>query len=293
MLLVLVASTAACNSSSKRTFDDDNGGDAGGTLTSEGGVDTLRECAEDTKDVFVISAENSLYQFHPPTLEFKSLGTLNCPTNGATPTSMAVDRTGIAWVRHSDGSIWKVSTVDRACQPTNFAPPLHSFTKFGMGFASETAGSSNEALFLSDSEGGGLGKLDLSTLAVRSIGNYTGDLLGKPAELTGTGEGKLYGFFATSPAQVAEISKGTGEIVSAKVLTEVNAGDAWAFSFYGGDFYIYTNAINGAGPPLGGGGSDVTRYRPSDGSVQVVKSKVGFKIVGAGVSTCAPTSLPK
>ena len=57
----------------------------------------------------------------------------------------------------------------------------------------------------------------------------------------------------------------------------------------GGDFYIYTN-VDGGNLPMNGGGSDVTRYRPSDGSITVVKSKIGFKIVGAGVSTCAPTT---
>jgi hypothetical protein len=35
------------------------------------------------------------------------------------------------------------------------------------------------------------------------------------------------------------------------------------------------------------GGSDVTRYRPLNGSVSVV-AKLPTKIVGAGVSTCAP-----
>src|SRR5262245_43427766 len=59
------------------------------------------ECAESTKDVFVLSEENSLYAFHPPTLQFRGVGPLRCAATGATPTSMAVDRKGIAWVRYS------------------------------------------------------------------------------------------------------------------------------------------------------------------------------------------------
>lgn len=263
------------------------GGDGGG------GKPALPECAEDTKDIFVISEENTLYQFHPPTLAFKRVGQVQCPTGGATPTSMAVDRQGIAWVRHTDGSVWKVSTKDLACDPTTFQAPADSFAKFGMGFATETKGSTNEVLYLSDSEGAGLGKLDTTSLAFRFIGPYTGDLAGKTCELTGTGDGKLYGFFVTAPAQIAEISKGTGEILSAKELPNVYAGTAWAFSFYGGDFYIYTHSAGSGGLPRAGGGSDVTRYRPSDGSIEVVKPKVGFKIVGAGVSTCAPTTSPR
>lgn len=285
--VVLVAGCAA--DSRGRTFDSTTGpgftNDAGtGPLTSSG------ECAEDTKDIYVIAEDNTLYQFKPPTLQFVNKGVLRCPTGGATPTSMAVDRSGIAWVRHNDGSIWKVSTTDLGCEPTDFTAPGDNFAKFGMGFASESKGSSNEVLYLSDSAGAGLGRLDLQTLQVKFIGAYDGDLAGRSAELTGTGDGKLYGFFTTIPAQVAEISKGTGEILNKQELPGVAAGNAWAFSFYGGDFYIYTAASAASGsPPQANPGSKVTRYRPSTNTVEVVKESTGFKIVGAGVSTCAPT----
>ena len=163
-----------------------------------------------------------------------------------------------------------------------------------MGFATETKGGSTEVLYLSDSAGAGLGKLNTATLALAFIGPYTGVLAGTRSELTGSGDGKLYGFFVVggAPPQVAEISKGSGDVISHKELAGVSAGDAWAFSFYGGDFFIYTHPT-GTGLPKDEGGSDVTRYRPSDSSIAVVKSKIGFKIVGAGVSTCAPTSSPR
>ena len=270
----------------------DGGGGFGGP--ADGGK--AEECAEETKDIFVLSEDNFLYSFHPPTLVFKSVGRLTCDTGGATPTSMAVDRFGVAYVRHTDGAIWKVDTRTLACERTAFEPrgDGEPFYKFGMGFSTSSKGGSNEQLFLSDSSGAGLAKLDTDTMKLVPVGPYTGALAGRTSELTGTGDGKLYGFFVAAPSQVAEISKGTGEIVDAKELQGVYAGNAWAFSFYGGDFYIYTSSEgNGGGPPRAGGGSDVTRYRPSDGSVEVVKPKVGFKIVGAGVSTCAPTEGPR
>ena len=268
-------------------------GSSGGFVSGDGGpIVKAPECADDNKDVFVIAEDRSFYSFHPPTLEFKNKGLLNCPTGGATPTSMAVDRDGIAWVRHTDGAVWKVSTKDLSCEATKYQPQAEAFTKFGMGFATETKGGSTEVLYLSDSNGAGLAKLNTKTLALNFIGPYTGDLAGTTSELTGTGDGKLYGFFVTSPAQIGEISKATGDIINAKPLAGVYAGTAWAFSAYGGDFYIYTSA-DGGNLPRNGGGSDVTRYRPSDGSVTVLKSKIGFKIVGAGVSTCAPTTLVK
>ncbi len=304
LALVALGVLASCSKSSNE--EDPNAGPDGpdggfggssGGLGKDGGAAPLPECAEETKDIFVISEENALYSFHPPTLAFKQIGLLKCPTGGAAPTSMAVDRTGIAWVRHSDGSIWKVSTKDLSCEPTKFTPPETtdgSFFKFGMGFATASKGGSAEELFVSDNGGAGLAKIDTDTLAMRLVGPYTGDLAGKTSELTGTGDGKLYGFFVSAPAQIAEIAKGTGEIISATPLKDTYAGTAWAFSFYGGDFYVYTHSEgNNGGPPLAGGGSDVTRYRPSTGEVSIVKPKVGFKIVGAGVSTCAPTSSPR
>jgi hypothetical protein len=294
-LLALVA----CHKSSSGTAGDQPGdlGDGGGSFGQKDGGGTVQpqaECAPDTQDVFVVADDTTLYQFHPPTLAFKPLGRISCASGGATPTSMAVDRQGIAWVRHSDGSLWKVSTKDLSCEATALQTPQdQTFQKFGMGFSAEVKGSSAETLFLSDHDGAGLGKLDTTSYVVQAIGPYTGDLAGKTAELTGTGDGTLWGFFVTSPAQIAQISKGTGAIISSTPLPNVYAGNAWAFSFYGGDFYVYTSSLGtGGGPPLADGGSDVTRYRPSDGSITVVKQKVGFTIVGAGVSTCAPTTLP-
>lgn len=295
--VVAVAAVAACSDDKRTGYAEDGTADASGGFVppiGDGGTtpSAQPQCAEATKDVFVIAEDRTFYSFHPPTLKFENKGLLDCATGGASPTSMAVDRSGFAWVRYSDGSVWKVSTKDLSCELTKYQPQTEAFAKFGMGFATETKGGTAEVLYLSDSTGAGLAKLDTSTMALDFIGPYTGDLAGTRSELTGTGDGKLYGFFVTSPAQVAEISKATGDVITAKELQGVYAGNAWAFSFYAGDFYIYTSS-EGGGLPRNGGGSDVTRYRPSDGSVEVVKSKVGFKIVGAGVSTCAPTEGPR
>lgn len=304
LICTVAAAAQGCGSSSTQNTEPENttpfgtkdAGSSGGFGATDGGASALPECAEETKDIFVISEEQGLYRFHPPTLQFTSVGLLACPTAGSTPTSMAVDRFGIAWIRYHDGSLWKVSTKDLSCELTKFVSPAEGqpFSKFGMGFSTSSKGGSNEQLFLSDSATGfGIAKLDLTTFKINYVGPFTGDLSGKAAELTGTGDGKLFGFFVTAPAQVAEITKGTGEVASPKPLMNTFAGNAWAFSFYAGDFYVYTSSESTGGVPRGGGGSDVTRYRPSDGSVEVVKPKVGFKIVGAGVSTCAPTEGPK
>jgi hypothetical protein len=189
------------------------------------------------------------------------------------------------------------NTANVACERTTYSPPLESdpFFQFGMGFSSSAKGDSTEQLFLSDSKGYGHARLDLPTMKVLFVAPYSGAISNRRAELTGTGDGRLFGFFVTdssSGTQLADITKSNGNIFGLHDLPTVTPGDAYAFSFYGGDFYLYTHAIPQDGGPADGG-SDVTRFRPSDGSVEVVKPHVGFRIMGAGVSTCAPTEGPR
>ncbi|MCA9590689.1 MAG: hypothetical protein KC657_35560, partial [Myxococcales bacterium] len=59
---------------------------------------------------------------------------------------------------------------------------------------------------------------------------------------------------------------------------------AFAFAHWGGDFWLFTAPQ---------GKSQVTRLKYDDGTVETVKTDVGFEVVGAGVSTCAPTTTPR
>ena len=194
----------------------------------------------------------------------------------------------------SDGDIYKVSVKDASCSNTAYAAGQSGFMKFGMGFSTNGASSSDETLFVSDHFGKGLAKLDTNTLQLTTVGPYTGMLAGVSSELTGTGDGKLYGFFTTLPsATVAEIDKNTGGILSMNVLANTPARTAWAFSFYGGVFYVYTAGDPASGLPKDSVGSDVTLFDPKAGTVKIVRAGIGFRIVGAGVSTCVPTTAVK
>ena len=57
--------------------------------------------------IYLVTTQNDLWSFYPPSLSFTPVGHINCPvTDGTTPFSMAVDETGIAYVLYgdSDGS---------------------------------------------------------------------------------------------------------------------------------------------------------------------------------------------
>ncbi len=254
--------------------------------------------------------QNTLYSFYPTTAEFTPVGVLDCPDPaGAPPFSMAVDHAGTAYIVYGSnpftgevsGRLYKVSTRTGECQPTSFQPGQQGFDPtFGMGFVAEGVdGGGGETLYVAGDPLSGdagvpspLGKIDVTTFQLTNlglIGDAPGGLVVNKPELTGTGGGRLYGFFAPDdtnpPSFIVGIDPVTRAVVSTVDLPGVVEGGGWAFGFWGGDFYTFTAPNAEFGDPT----SVVTRYRPSDGSIaQVATAPEGVEIVGAGVSTCAP-----
>lgn len=286
-----------------------NGAGQGGDIGLGGGFGNGGthggDCSEAAKLIYVLSDANDLYSFQPDQKAFKKIGPLGCQT-AMQPNSMAVDREANAWVNYvqSDplgggdtaGTVFKVSTANASCQPTSIALDF-GWYRLGMGFSADVADGAAETLFVTgtgDPLGGaspGLGSIDFNANNVKPIGQFTGSLSGQNAELTGTGDARLFGFFTTTPVRVAELDKGSGAILSNKALNGVETPSAWAFSFWGGDFYLYTAPDPTLEPSRT---TNVTRYRPSDGSIDTAyMTNIGFRIVGAGVSTCAPIAPPK
>jgi hypothetical protein len=269
-------------------------GDGGGSGSSSGGSGCSGQAAD---YVYVLSAENDLYSFAPNKKLFTKIGPLGCST-ALSPNSMAVDRSATAYVNYvadddSTGQIFQVSTTDASCTGPLLTLPT-GWERVGMGYSTNNAGSTAETLYVAGVGAGagssvGLGLVDFGIKTVGPIGPFSGSLSGQNAELTGTGDGRLYGFFTTAPVEVAQITKTNGSTQAPVPMTGVPVPNDWAFSFWGGHFYLYTSAGQGAG-----GGSNVTDYDPVAGTVNTTfMTAIGFDIVGAGVSTCAPTTTPQ
>jgi hypothetical protein len=160
-----------------------------------------------------------------------------------------------------------------------------------MGFSADSPGGTTDTLYVSEaaysattSTTKGLGKIDLGTMTLTPIGMY--DKVNARAELTGTGDAKLFGAFEGTPYDVAQIDKTSAQILSQAPQSAINyAPDSsnFAFAFWGGDFWLFV------GP---GTSTDVFHYQVSSQTTTKVKS-VSMEIVGAGVSTCAPIVPPK
>ena len=290
--LVLVA-LVGCGPAN-RTGNGDDGTGSGidaSTIDPPPGGDN---CSAAAKLVYVVDEGNALYSFQPETKVFTKIGgaNLNCPTQGIdpntlmtpTPFSMGVDRNAVAWVLYSDGELFNVDTTTLACTATSFNSS--SFTQFGMGFSTDAMGGAMDTLYIAGGQSvsgtqAQLATLNTSTMSTMNIAKVTGQ-----PELTGNSNAELWGFFpsdtnGTTMPRVEQINKTTGAAIKNFPLpTLKGAPMAWAFAFYGGDYWVF----------LMKGTETTTTVYQIDGATGAVKGSTPTSrvIVGAGVSTCAP-----
>lgn len=230
--------------------------------------------------IYVLGEANELYSFYPPTLSFKSIGKVSC-SQTASPYSMAVTRSGIAFSVFTDGHLFEISTANAACKSTPFVSGQQGFTgSFGMGFSEIADG--GESLFVAGTgvtQASGLATIDVTSFVLSVVGQFQPPLPSR-CELSGTGDGRLFAYCVPmfgSGATIAELDPQTAAVLSSHALT-APANVAFAFAFWGGDFWLFTAP---------GGLSTVTKYDPI-AQTQTDVATAPLTIVGAGVSTCAP-----
>jgi hypothetical protein len=254
-------------------------------------------CSEEAKLVYVLSLEGDIYSFAPAMKKFTKIAPLKCQSGGTTyaPVSMAVDRKAVAWVNMRDpdpfgsgeSTLFRVDTKTGVCTPSNIKGNVG-----GMGFSTDKGSTDQETLYVigagSTPTQGGMLKVDFAQQKLVPVANLREQV---DMELTGTGDGRLFGFLISNPLALAEMDKTTTALSGRVNLAQVPRPQApmFAFSFWGGDFYFYTATSQATSTT-----TTVSRYRPGDGSTDNAYMKsIGFHIVGAGVSTCAPLTLPK
>ncbi|MBW2522775.1 MAG: hypothetical protein JRI23_01305 [Deltaproteobacteria bacterium] len=294
--------------------DDSTGGTGGGSIFEDGGTgNTLFDggsgdsgsgdgCSEASKYVYVVDQNRSFYRFDPSianTSAFQLVGTLNCSV-GLEPQSMSISREGYAYVLYGQPAplqpggfgcqaLNQVEIETANClAPTPFTCGSGGFTKFGMGYATDGQGITDETLFIGSSIDTNFGSLDVATGVVQPRGNMP---IQGP-EFTGNANGELWGFFPYgTPPELKQIDKTTGgQLTSIPLgsLPNVNSGlmAAWAFAYWGGSFYVFYMVD----PP----NTSTQVYKVEyDGTVANYIPNTGLVVVGAGVSTCAPIAPPR
>jgi len=246
-------------------------------------------CADPTSRlIYAMGYTDVLYLFDPRLPAFERIGKIHCrgPSTGA-PYSMAVDREGIAYVDYGGGTLYRIDTKTRACEPTTFDAPTAGFVTFEGAFAyvggkDTLFGSGDTASgMMSDSI---LGTIDTDTLAWTLIGRYSPPLgfgeTDNVVALTGTGDGRLFALsaaYSVSSMFIVQIDPATARLGKRYRLPGVKPSGG-AIAFWGGDFYTF----------VGGVGPTVSRFSPATGQIHRLRASVEDDILVAGVSTCAP-----
>lgn len=269
---------------------------------------TSPRCAEEAELIYVVDNQYRLLSFDPRELEagedpFTLIGPLSCPTeadaypgwsNPPTPFSMSVDRDATAWVLYTNGELFHVSTEDARCTPTEFVRGQQDFQLFGMGFVTDAPGSTEERLWIAggpSSSGqlgvGDLGFIDKSTLEVTRVASLP-DIGTNSPELTGTGDAALFGYYpgAATSTLIAGISKEDASHHATQTWTLPALGTevmAWAFAHWGGSFYMFVTTREASSY-----NAQVLFFDPDEEQVTTELTWQPYRVVGAGVSTCAP-----
>lgn len=285
---------------------DETGGklDVGATGTGNDGGDGGQCPCQDVEDgIYVLDNSGTsaaVWFFDPPANTFTPVGTLGCSAPLSwTANSMAIDRQGYAWLNYYDLSthsarIYRAPLSDLGqCEVTGYADDAGTWWLLGMGYAVVDEQSSCDTLYIYRSDryleypdfgpgGAALGRFDEATDTVIPIGATDYPV----GELTGTGDGRLFAFAPVSDqlAVLVNLDKSSGSELEHIDLNGLDITNAFAFAFWGGDVYFFTETFPGSGV------SQVSRldYDGNDGGgLSVYNANTGLHIPGAGVSTCA------
>jgi len=254
--------------------------------------DEMCPCVADNDDIYVLSDTGTIWSFDPPTAQFTFVTDIVC--GGMSDTfSMGVSRKGRAWVQYFNGDVYTVDLKDPGspCLDPGFKNDNPLFPTFGMAFVGNSPTDPCDKLYAHSGiapdvvgeDVGALGVIDPKTLVLSEVAPIDYGW----GELTGTGDGRLFAFEGTSPTILTQYDKDTGAVLDAWPLPGLASPNAFAFAYWGGYFYFFTESD----PPTGF--SIVSKYDfyDLDGGGMVLSTvapQAPIRIVGAGVSTCAP-----
>jgi len=250
-------------------------------------------CADDNEDIYVLSDIGTIWKFDPQNNEFDFITEVEC--GGMVDTfSMGVSRKARAWVQYFGGDLYTVDLKDpgSACKDPGFENDEPLFPNFGMAFVANGANDPCDRLYahsgidpaLIGEDVGALGVIDPVTLELSEIAKI--DFAW--GELTGTGDGRLFAFQGAQPPFISEYDKTTGAVLGSWPLAGLDSPDAFAFAAWGGDFYLF---MTSADDYLGNSRVVHVDFDESDGdgkAITTIVEQAPIRIVGAGVSTCAP-----
>ena len=269
-------------------------------------------CTADGVDlVYVVDETNDFMSFDPrllPNDPFTLIGTLACPTTKPSilanqsmvmPMSMSVDRDGTAWVLYTSGELFEVSLQTAQCTAANNTVAASGMSLFGMGFVTDVAMGTTEKLYMAG------GNTNPASVAAQASPTTTRTAATsrrwssapsarpattRPSSPAPTKRSSTDSFRTRRRSRTSRRSTRRRARRSARRTTSVRPGSAritdWAFAQWGGVFYVFvTTQANGTR------NSTVRTIDRATGTYSVVLQNLQYFVDGAGVSTCAPSTL--
>jgi hypothetical protein len=237
-------------------------------------------CVESSEWLYTVGRHNMLSRFDPTTATFTDIGQFTCPDD-SDANSMAVDQSGGIWVSDVEGKLFKLDAKTLLCEATGFDANPYLLSGYGMGFVFDRASGVDTLYIAGTSASRTVDQNDLLAVSVPSLSKtLVGPTEGR-AELSGAGDGTLWGFFPTYEssrlmASLVRLDPKTGATLEKFTYSDLDEGLNWAMKFWGGSFWLF----------LGGSVYRVDRTDPT--TIHTVIRNGSHHIVGAGVSTCAP-----
>jgi hypothetical protein len=238
-------------------------------------IDTV--CVEASRWIYTVDTNSTFSRFDPDNVKFIDIAKLQC-SSSSTPFSMAVDQNAVAWVLYQDGKLYKVDTATAKCEATSYQDA--TFKVFGMGFMFDP-NTNKDTLYIA---GGPTlntsGVCNLATIAIPSLQvTSLGQVKEGWPELSGTGDGSLWGFYPAQTnykAALVRLDPKNGATLETYYYSNVTESGSWAMKFWGGRFWLFV------------GSSIYAVERDNPKTAKSMMTNTGRSIVGAGVSTCAP-----
>ena len=237
-------------------------------------------CDGEALTIRLLSDVSVIYEFDPMTVTLERVGIFDC---GEGLNSMSVDINGDAYVSSQSGGLFKVDLDAETCVETGFDRSTLWGRKFAMGFVASAE--MQETLYiieeLESDMAGRLSVIELDGFSLTTVGTFNPAL--PSTEITGTGDGRIFGFVtpsSTSSGRLVQIDPLTVEVRNVAELPFLDEIFAFDFAFWGGAFYFFTAQFFNSS-------STVVRFELPDGPAETL-GVIEPRIIGAGSSVCAP-----
>jgi hypothetical protein len=226
----------------------------------------LPPAPDDPCECMYLLAENGdLLRFSPTMKGLSRVGHPSCPLGEGGPRSMAVDRSGKAWIPALDGRIAEVNVHDASCTMTPFAAHQSGFAKLNLALAGPT-------LYAADDHGWGgdvapslgLATIDRTTWKLTPVHKSAARM-----HLAGTTAGALY---AASPGVVETLARATYKGTDLKV-PDLEKGPGAPMAYHLGALWFF-------------GRNGVMRFDLASKTLRKVLPALSVTIDAAGGASC-------